>query len=163
MFRALPSLACVASAVLMACGTIATPTGGGGAGGSGSEEATSCSFGVLTASPASGYEEIGSVDMSLNPLCPECSWPQSLADFREAVRPEVCKAGGDMVLAVSNGLGYYIKGTILRRVETPPAQAAAVSTGCQYDTQCKGERLCVAGRCVEPADAGAPAPSSYAH
>jgi hypothetical protein len=29
---------------------------------------------------------------------------------------------------------------------TAPADAA----GCQYDTQCKGERICKAGQCVDP-------------
>lgn len=28
-----------------------------------------------------------------------------------------------------------------------PAEAAG---GCQYDTQCKGERICKAGQCVDP-------------
>jgi hypothetical protein len=31
-----------------------------------------------------------------------------------------------------------------------PDAAAPVAGGCQYDTQCKGERICEAGRCVEP-------------
>lgn len=29
--------------------------------------------------------------------------------------------------------------------------------GCEYDTQCKGDRICEARRCVSPAPAGAPA------
>jgi hypothetical protein len=33
---------------------------------------------------------------------------------------------------------------------TPPAAEAPVAAGCQYDTQCKGERICEAGSCVEP-------------
>jgi hypothetical protein len=31
-----------------------------------------------------------------------------------------------------------------------PADAAGGSGGCQYDTQCKGERICKAGQCVDP-------------
>ena len=31
--------------------------------------------------------------------------------------------------------------------QAPPATPAAV-TGCQYDTQCKGDRVCVKGACV---------------
>jgi hypothetical protein len=35
---------------------------------------------------------------------------------------------------------------------TPAAADAPVAGGgCQYDTQCKGERICDAGRCIEPA------------
>ncbi|RJO67330.1 MAG: hypothetical protein C4523_09805 [Myxococcales bacterium] len=48
-------------------------------------------------------------------------------------------------------------------VETPaadaPAPAAEADTsaldGCRYDTQCKGERICVEGRCADPPAAGA--------
>src|SRR5690349_11397999 len=42
-------------------------------------------------------------------------------------------------------------------VSTPPAAPPPVApppaptTGCQYDTQCKGERICVQGACVNPA------------
>ena len=37
----------------------------------------------------------------------------------------------------------------------PPATAAAASSarpsgGCEYDTQCKGDRICRDGQCVEP-------------
>jgi hypothetical protein len=31
-----------------------------------------------------------------------------------------------------------------------PAEAAASTGGCQYDAQCKGERICKAGQCVDP-------------
>lgn len=31
-----------------------------------------------------------------------------------------------------------------------PAAAAGSPAGCQYDTQCKGERICKAGQCVDP-------------
>lgn len=39
---------------------------------------------------------------------------------------------------------------------TPPvaAKASAEAAGCNFDTQCKGERICVKGECVEPAPAG---------
>lgn len=36
---------------------------------------------------------------------------------------------------------------------------AAKSGGCEYDTQCKGDRVCVKGQCVSPATAAA-APAS---
>ncbi len=41
--------------------------------------------------------------------------------------------------------------------ETPAAVAPAAG-GCQYDTQCKGERICEAGRCVEPTQRAAEPP-----
>jgi hypothetical protein len=42
-----------------------------------------------------------------------------------------------------------------------PAPAQGEQGGCQFDTQCKGDRVCQAGQCVEPrprsgADGGAP-------
>jgi hypothetical protein len=37
----------------------------------------------------------------------------------------------------------------------PAAPAAAAIAGCQFDTQCKGDRLCMHGECVEPTAAGA--------
>jgi hypothetical protein len=40
--------------------------------------------------------------------------------------------------------------------ETAPAAAAAA--GCSYDTQCKGDRVCVKGACVDPSST--PAASS---
>jgi hypothetical protein len=33
---------------------------------------------------------------------------------------------------------------------TAPAEAATGTTGCHYDAQCKGERICKAGQCVDP-------------
>src|SRR5688500_14583045 len=41
------------------------------------------------------------------------------------------------------------------------AKAPPEADGCNFDTQCKGERICVKGECVEPAAAGsAPAPAA---
>ena len=31
-----------------------------------------------------------------------------------------------------------------------PSAVPAVSSGCQYDTQCKGDRICRNGMCVDP-------------
>jgi hypothetical protein len=45
-----------------------------------------------------------------------------------------------------------------RLAETSGGQTESQAAGCQYDTQCKGERICRSGRCVDP-----PAPrSTYA-
>lgn len=43
---------------------------------------------------------------------------------------------------------------------TPPGGANAPAvTGCQYDTQCKGDRICRDGDCVDPAPAATPGTS----
>lgn len=40
-------------------------------------------------------------------------------------------------------------GEMVRRPAAPPPAAPAES-GCQYDTQCKGDRVCDDGECVKP-------------
>ena len=44
----------------------------------------------------------------------------------------------------------------------PPHQDAAPApspAGCQYDSQCKGNRICAAGTCVDPGERAAPPPT----
>ena len=41
---------------------------------------------------------------------------------------------------------------------TPAGPAAPAGGGCLYDNQCKGERVCSKGVCVEPPNAATPAP-----
>jgi hypothetical protein len=43
----------------------------------------------------------------------------------------------------------------------PEAPAASVPAGCQYDTQCKGDRICRDGQCVAPTVPDAPPPRKY--
>jgi len=61
---------------------------------------------------------------------------------------------------MSNGLGQYIKATVLKTSDpraaatTPtegsaPALAPMPAGGCTFDTQCKGDRICSKGECVE--------------
>ncbi|MDB4973195.1 MAG: hypothetical protein JWN48_1536 [Myxococcaceae bacterium] len=65
--------------------------------------------------------------------------------------------------AACKGVKYFCSVQTLGRdastvacAPVPPATAPAASTsgaeasGCQYDTQCKAERLCRDGRCVDP-------------
>ena len=142
----------------------------------------SCDFAVLTVPPASGFVEIGAIDFSQSFTGKMYS---ELDELKTAITPDVCKAGGDAAIALANGLGEYIKVTIVKRVPdaparpvsaapaAPPSAAAAVALkpaedlGCHYDTQCKGDRICSDGKCVPPsappvaaAPAPAPAPSA---
>jgi hypothetical protein len=39
------------------------------------------------------------------------------------------------------------------------AAAPSVGVGCSYDTQCKGDRICVQGQCVSPPPPPAPPPA----
>jgi len=85
-----------------------------------------------------------------------------LSHFKKLIAPRVCEAGGDTVIALTNGLGHYIKATVLKSGSAASAGSRAVPTltqasmpapaagGCTFDTQCKGERVCTKGECVEP-------------
>jgi hypothetical protein len=39
-------------------------------------------------------------------------------------------------------------GEMIRRRQAPPVEPAV--SGCQYDTQCKGDRVCDDGECIRP-------------
>jgi hypothetical protein len=111
-----------------------------------------CDFQVLTADPSAGFVELGTVDVEPG------NWGRNiytnLAEFKEHIAPYVCAAGGDAAVALANGYGMYIKATILKTTGAPPAAsvpAGSAAGGCQFDTQCKGDRVCVKGECVDPA------------
>jgi hypothetical protein len=38
-------------------------------------------------------------------------------EFKNAVRADVCRVGGDVVLIETNGFGNYVRGTVLRKVQ----------------------------------------------
>jgi hypothetical protein len=113
-----------------------------------------CDFQVFTAAPASGYVEIGAVDVT--PGMYGDKMHMDLGSFKSEIRHHVCKAGGDAAFAMANGHGVYIKATILKRMvpgssSTPaPVQPTTGIGGCSYDTQCKGDRICVDGKCSSP-------------
>lgn len=78
------------------------------------------------------------------------------------LRKAACAQGGDTVYDFDEGKqGEYhiIIATIAVRdsagsAEPEPAPAAPTETahaGCQYDSQCKGDRICDSGVCVAPA------------
>jgi hypothetical protein len=77
-----------------------------------------------------------------------------MAAFKQQISSQVCSAGGEAAIAQSNGIGAYVKATVIKYVAAPPLPQAvppareAASAGCQYDTQCKGDRVCVQGACV---------------
>jgi hypothetical protein len=115
-----------------------------------------CDFQVFTAVPAGGFAEIGTIDYSSSGNLAI----NALDEFKARIRPDVCRAGGDAVLAVTTGGGYYYTATVLKAGVQPSASSSGalmaptdVSTangGCRYDAQCKGTRICVKGECVDP-------------
>ena len=110
-------------------------------------KAEPCDFQLLTALPSGGYVEAGVIETQLGDYGSNAF--SSLADFKKEIAPQVCRAGGDMAVAHANGAGIYIRATILKAAgaasSTPPSTA-----GCQFDTQCKGQRVCVKGECADP-------------
>jgi hypothetical protein len=127
-----------------------------------------CDFEILTSTPLVGYREIGTVDVT--PGGYGINQFTSLSDFKDHIRENVCQLGGDAAIASANGLGWYIKASVLKRVASAPtapvaaAEAATASKhgGCEFDTQCKGDRICVDGECEAPAKTPAPAQAAAA-
>jgi hypothetical protein len=66
-----------------------------------------CAFDVLTVRPDRPFQELGVLE-------PDGPYTGSVAEYRNIARPFVCKAGGDAVVAEVNGLGMYIRGTVIR-------------------------------------------------
>jgi hypothetical protein len=69
-----------------------------------------CDFAILTTTGSRPYEEIAILD-SKNYMA------HDVAEFKEAIKKDVCELGGDAVLAQVNGYGYYPRGTVLRWTE----------------------------------------------
>ncbi len=131
-----------------------------------------CSFDILTSTPLLGYEEIGTIDVT--PGGYGVNQFTDLSDFKAHITPNVCKLGGDAAIAAANGFGMYIKATVLKRVARPAPAAPAAPTaaqasaeapkkhGCEFDSQCKGDRICVDGHCEAPVAAASAEPAPVA-
>lgn len=128
-----------------------------------------CKYRLLTTVPAERYMELAVIDVDA------AYAPKNMATFGKKIAPKVCEAGGDAVIARANGNGQWIKATVLKRLPDapPPPQppmpphhagqppaAPAATAGCSFDTQCKGDRICVDGKCVSPPPAAAPPPAT---
>jgi hypothetical protein len=147
-----------AIALLAACG----PTGLSATGASAPSAGEPCAFQILTAPPSGGYVEVGVVNAQVGDFGSNAF--STLADFRKKIAPDVCRVGGDMAVVHANDSGIYIRATILKSapatapaapptaLAAPPTAPAAPPTapGCQFDMQCKGDRLCVRGECADP-------------
>ena len=139
----------------LACGTTEVTASGPAA----APRAATCNFDILTTVPLLGYREIGTIDVTSGPYGDNRF--TNLTEFKQHIQPNVCQLGGDVAIAFANGDGLYIKATVMKRVESkaaPVAEAAKpASHGCEFDSQCKGDRICVEGKCQAPAASAAPA------
>ena len=73
--------------------------------------APTCDFEVFKSAPQGEYDmlaEVKPVDFSAT----------TSDDFKAAIRADVCKAGGEMVVATVNGANNYIKGVVFRKHRT---------------------------------------------
>ncbi|HVU04087.1 MAG TPA: hypothetical protein VHE30_20155 [Polyangiaceae bacterium] len=134
-----------------------------------------CDFPVMLTAPEAGYVEIAAIDLQMS-SAPGANCTD-LAQLKEKIQPEVCRVGGDAVVAIPNGYGVYMKASVLKAVAetaTPPTPSSSIapsapapsspsSTGCQYDTQCKGDRICVQSSCVDPPSKGGSTRSPAGH
>lgn len=82
--------------------------------------APNCDFEVFKEAPQGEYDRLAEV----KPVDFGATTPD---EFKDAIRADVCKAGGEMVVATVNGANNYIKGVVYRkhRIEVPvPATPA---------------------------------------
>ena len=131
------------------------------AGAAQSPHSPDCEYQIYTTSPNSPFIEVGTIDVS--PGYAGVNWTSDLGSFKQKIRSQVCEAGGDAAIALANGDGLYVKATVLKMNEgsplpttVPGSSEHGVPGGCQYDTQCKGDRICVAGECKSPSPPNTP-------
>jgi hypothetical protein len=67
-----------------------------------------CTFDVLTTPPTDNYDEIGTLDLYNGEA------PKTPDAFRAAVSKQVCRVGGDAVIAISDDKGRYTKGSVIK-------------------------------------------------
>ena len=71
-------------------------------------KAVGCDFAILSTPPTREYIELGV-------LQPNSQFrTKDVQVFRQQVDADVCRAGGDAVLAEINGTGQYVRGTVIR-------------------------------------------------
>lgn len=84
---------------------------------------STCEFRVAATVPTNGdYEEVGVLDARRTPS-------NNLTVFKMHVRKAVCQAGGDLVVGEINGMGYYVRAVIFRKVARQPASSPAAPSG----------------------------------
>ncbi len=91
--------------------------------------------------------------------CPEHEIEILNVDRGFATRTWTARCRGRLYHCSEHGGGQYAASQVSCNAEpaaagnerrtAPPAAPAPVG-GCSYDTQCKGDRICVAGRCTSP-------------
>jgi len=75
-----------------------------------------CPFAVLTTRPPRPFEELGIIDFTGGHFFDgrRTGVPENANEFKSKAAQYVCHSGGDAVLADVNGMGQYIRGTVIR-------------------------------------------------
>jgi hypothetical protein len=83
-----------------------------------------CAFDLLTTRPERAYAELGVVEHGGTP---NTGGATTAGAFKDMVANAVCRAGGDAVITEVNGMGIYVRGTVLKYTgqSGPPPAAAA--------------------------------------
>jgi hypothetical protein len=76
-----------------------------------------CSFDILTTRPQRLFDELGIIDFTgglIYQTGRRAGLPESASELKDKTATTVCRAGGDAVLADVNGLGQYVRATVIR-------------------------------------------------
>src|SRR3989442_11173120 len=76
-----------------------------------------CSFDILMTRPQRLFDELGIIDFTggfVGKTGQRAGVPDSASALKDKTARTVCGAGGDAVLAEVNGLGQYIRATVIR-------------------------------------------------
>jgi hypothetical protein len=76
-----------------------------------------CSFEVLSTRPQRLFEELGIIDFTGGVIYQNghrSGVPDSASALKDKAAQTVCRAGGDALLADVNGLGEYVRATVIR-------------------------------------------------
>jgi hypothetical protein len=91
-----------------------------------------CALRVVGTHPGSEYEEIGVISIEGDRSFGAGSY-QDPQEFVNAVRPQVCRAGGEVVATEVNGFGIVARGVAFHKAAAAPATASpppAAVAGC---------------------------------
>ena len=74
-----------------------------------SSKPSNCDFKIkVTDSGLGNYEEIGVIN--------GCAGQKDISSYKSTIQPNVCKAGGDLVVARANGYGVFCQGIVFKKV-----------------------------------------------
>lgn len=74
-----------------------------------SPKPSNCDFKIkVTDSGLGDYEEIGIIS--------GCAGQKDISSYKSTIQPDVCKAGGDLVVARTNGYGVFCQGVVFKKL-----------------------------------------------